>query len=185
MLRMLSVLLLLPFMMVTQANAQSIPVETEVPPDIEQCVTTGLSELWEIELGDRPALFEYFLSNIDVEQFGAYNFKRAWRDWAGNDEIRRLALFEYFDLMMGERGEYEADPVSFGARLADRPLVTGDNVYHIVVRVDFTDGTRTTIVVFTVGCRPFGFVYGGANLRSFVEPNVIERLYRSGKRAPF
>ena len=167
------------------AKAESVYVETDIPSDIEECVTTGLRELWDFELSDREALFEFFLANIDIEQFGAYNFKRAWRDWGQNSDIKRLALFEYFDLMMGERGEYDSVAEAFNARLADRPLVTGDNVYHIIVRVDFTDGNSTTIVVFTVGCHAFGFVYGGANLRSFVDPNMIERLYRSGKRAPF
>lgn len=169
----------------TRSSAAGVYVKTDIPPNIEKCITTGLRELWEIELNDRQALFEYFLNNIDVEQFGAYNFKRAWRDWGQNSEIKRLALYEYFSLMMGRRSEHDDLAEAFDARLADRPLVRGNDVYHIIVRADFSDGSSTTIVVFTVGCQPFGFMYGGANLRAFVNPDMIERLYRSGERAPF
>ena len=169
----------------TQAKAEDTYVKTDIPASIEQCLKTGLNELFAINRGDRSLLFEYFLSNIDVEQFGRYNYKRAWRDWGQNSEIKRLAVYEYFQLMAGRRGEHQGDTTSFDARLADRPLVTGNNIYHIIARVNFAGGSSTTIVVFTSGCRAFGFMYGGTNLRSFVDASMIERLYRSGKRAPF
>lgn len=180
-----SCFLLLSLLQPTPIRADTAYVETEVPASIEACVKTGLQELLSIDRSDRKALFEYFLGNIDIERFGRYNFKRAWKDWGRNSEIKRLAVYEYFQLMAENRGEHKGDTVSFQARLADRPLVTGDNIHHIVARVNFSSGSSTTIVVFTAGCRAFGFMYGGSNLRSFVDANVIERLYRSGKRAPF
>ena len=181
----ISLSLVLSFMDATQARAQGADVKTELPASIEVCMKTGLTELFGINRSDREVLFEYFLGNIDMEQFGRYNYKRAWREWGQNSEIKRLAVYEYFALMAGRRGEHKGDTTSFNARLADRPLVTGDNIYHIIARVDFADGSSTSIVVFTSGCRAFGFMYGGANLRSFVDASLIERLYRSGKRAPF
>ena len=167
------------------ARAQGVAVNTDVPPSIEACVTDSLRELWNIYSDDEQGLFEYFLANIDIEQFGRYNYKRAWVEWGDNADIKRLALYEYVKLMMGERGDHEGVAEAFDARLAERPLVKGDNVYHIILTVDFSDGSSTTIVVFTAGCRAFGFVYGGANLRSFVDPNVVERLYRAGRRSPY
>ena len=184
-LAVLSVLSLIPFMGCTQAKADGENVETEIPASIENCLTTSLSELLNISRSDRKSLFEHFLANIDVERFGSYNFKRAWKDWGENSEIKRLALYEYFHLMTGKRSEHQGGTTAFSARLADRPLVTGNDVYHIVARVDFADDSSTTIVVFTVGCQAFGFMYGGANLRSFVDASLVERLYGTGKRAPF
>ena len=168
-----------------EARADGLSVDTDVPPDIEACVTDSLRGLWNIYADDERGLFEFFLANIDVEQFGRYNYKRAWLEWGDNDDIKRLALYEYVKLMMTERGGYQSEAEAFHARLADRPQVKGEGVYHIILRTDFSDGNSTTLVVFTVGCRAFGFVYGGANLRSFVDPNVIERLYRSGQRSPY
>ena len=184
-LAVLSVFLVLSGMVYTQAKADGAHVNTNIPHSIEKCLKTGLSELLDINRSDRESLFKYFLANIDIEQFGNYNFKRAWADWGQNSEIKRLALYEYFRLMAGKRGEHQGGTKAFEARLAERPLVTGSNVYHIVARVDFADGSSTTIVVFTAGCKVFGFMYGGANLRSFVDASLIERLYRTGKRAPF
>lgn len=181
----LSVFLVFSLVEYTQANADGAYVKTDIPPSIEKCLTTGLSELLDINRSDQKSLFEYFLANIDIEQFGNYNFKRAWTDWGQNSEIKRLALYEYFKLMAGKRSEHQGGTKAVDARLADRPLVTGNNVYHIVARVNFADGSNTTLVVFTVGCQAFGFMYGGANLRSFVDANLIERLYRTGRRAPF
>lgn len=170
---------------IPQARAEGAYVKADIPAGIETCLKTGLNELFGITRSDRKSLFEYFLANIDVEKFGRYNYKRAWRDWGQNSDIKRLAIYEYFALMVGRRGEHQGDTTSFDARLADRPLVTGKNVYHIIARVNFAGGSSTTIVVFTSGCSAFGFMYGGANLRSFVDAGTIERLYRSGKRAPF
>lgn len=180
-----SISLVLCLMESTQARAEGAYVKTDIPASIEKCLKTGLNELFGINRSDRKSLFEHFLTNIDVEQFGRYNYKRAWRDWGQNSDIKRLAVYEYFQLMAGRRGEHQGDTTSFDARLADRPLVTGNNIYHIIARVNFAGGSSTTIVVFTSGCRAFGFMYGGANLRSFVDASLIERLYRSGKRAPF
>ena len=180
-----STILLLPFMNATQAMAQGAYVKTELPASIEACMRTGLTELFGIDRSDREALFEYFMTNIDIEQFGRYNYKRAWLEWGRNSEIKRLAIYEYFALMAGRRGNHKGGTTSFTARLADRPLVKGNNIHHIVARVDFAGGSSTTIVVFTSGCRAFGFMYGGANLRAFVNASTIERLYRSGKRSPF
>ncbi len=181
----LSISLVLATLAGAQAKAQSTSVGTEIPSHLEACVRTGISELFNINRSDRRSLFDYFLANIDVETFGRYNYKRAWLDWGQNAEIKRLAIYEYFQLMASRRSEHQGDTTGFHARLADRPLVTGKNVYHIVARVDFAGGSSTTIVVFSIGCRAFGFMYGGTNLRSLVDPGVIERLYRSGKRAPF
>lgn len=167
------------------ARADTDYVKTDVPASIETCVRSGLSKLFNINRSDQRALFQYFLSNIDVERFGRYNYKRAWVEWDRNPEIKRLAVYEYFSLMAGRRNEHAGETTSFEARLADRPLVTGNNIHHIIARVNFDDGSNTTIVVFTAGCRAFGFMYGGANLRSFVDPNLIERQYKAGKRAPF
>lgn len=167
------------------ARAEGAYVETDIPASIETCMRTSLTELFSINRSDRKALFEYFLANIDVERFGRYNYKRAWTEWGRNSDIKRLAVYEYFQLMAGRRGEHQGNTTSFEARLADRPLVTGDNIFHIVARVNFAGGSSTTIVVFTAGCRAFGFMYGGSNLRAFVDAGMIERLYRSGKRAPF
>ena len=168
-----------------QARADGVAVDTDLPPEIEACVTDNLRGLWNIYSDDEQGLFDFFLANIDLEQFGRYNYKRAWLEWGDNGEIKRLALYEYVKLMMGERRGHQSEAEAFHARLADRPLVKGDGVYHIVLRTVFSDGSSTTLVVFTVGCRAFGFVYGGSNLRSFVDPNLIERLYRSGERSPF
>ena len=169
----------------TYARADGPNVKTEVPSEIKECLETGLSSLLDISRSDRKSLFDYFLANIEIETFGRYNFKRAWADWGPNSEIKRLALYEYFRLMTGKRGEHQGGTTAFDARLAERPLVTGPNVYHIIARVEFADGSSTTIVVFAVGCQAFGFMYGGANLRSFVDANLVERLFSAGKRAPF
>ncbi len=188
MLRIVAILLIFlapPLTEATQAKAQGANVKTELPASIEACMKTSLNKLLGINRSDRQALFEYFLANIDVERFGGYNYRRAWREWGQNSEIKRLAIYEYFALMAGRRGEHQGGATSFNARLANRPLVTGNNIHHIIARVDFAGGSSTTIVVFTSGCRAFGFMYGGANLRSFVDASMIERLYRSGKRAPF
>ena len=184
-LAILSIFLVLTSMGYAQTRSQRTYIETDIPLDIEECLESGLTKLLDISRSDRASLFEYFLANIDIERFGRYNFKRAWVDWASNSEIKRLALYEYFQLMTGRRSEHAGGTTAFNARLADRPAVTGSNVYHIIATVDFEDGSSTTIVVFTLGCKAFGFMYGGANLRSFVDANMIERLYRSGKRAPF
>ena len=184
-LAVLSVFLVLSLPGNIQARADNAYAATDIPPDIEECLKTSLIELLDIGRSDRESLFNFFLANIDVERFGSYNFKRAWRDWASNSEIKRLALYEYFHLMTGRRSEHPGGTTAFNARLADRPAVTGNNVYHIIATVDFEDGSSTTIVVFTVGCKAFGFMYGGSNLRSFVDGNMIERLYRAGERAPF
>jgi hypothetical protein len=184
-LAVLSVIFVMSFMGCSQARADGASVRTDIPASIENCLTTRLSDLLNISRSDQKALFEHFLANIDIERFGNYNYKRAWRDWRQNPDIRRLALYEYFELMTGRRSEHQGGTKSFEARLADRPLVTGNNVYHIVARVEFADDSSTTIVVFTVGCQAFGFMYGGANLRSFVDASLVERLYRAGKRAPF
>ena len=181
----ISISLVLSLMGSTQARADDAYVKTDIPASIETCSKTGLNELFGINRSDRKSLFEYFMANIDVELFGRYNYKRAWTEWGQNSGIKRLAVYEYFQLMAGRRGKHQGDMTSFDARLADRPLVTGDNIYHIVARANFAGGSSTTIVVFTSGCRAFGFMYGGANLRSFVDASLIERLYRSGKRAPF
>jgi hypothetical protein len=167
------------------AKAQGAYVKTDLPASIETCMRHGLTELFSINRSDKAALFAYFLDNIDVERFGRYNYKRAWMDWGQNNEIKRLAIYEYFSLMAGRRGEHTGGTTGFTARLADRPIVTGDNIHHIVARVDFEGGSSTTIVVFTAGCRAFGFMYGGTNLRAFVDAGSVERLYRSGRRAPF
>ncbi|MEM9427379.1 MAG: hypothetical protein AAGA06_11845 [Pseudomonadota bacterium] len=168
-----------------QARADGSYVKTNIPASLETCLEAGLNGLFGIDRSDQKSLFEYFLANIDLERFGAYNYRRAWREWGENSEIKRLAVYEYFRLMAGRRGEHQGDTTSFDARLADRPLVKGNNIYHVVARVNFSDGSSTTIVVFTSGCRAFGFMYGGANLRSFVDASLIDRLYRSGRRAPF
>ena len=180
-----SVSLVLSIMEYTQARADGAHAKTDIPASIEKCLKSGISELFDINRSDQKSLFEYFLANIDVEQFGNYNFKRAWTDWGQNSEIKRLAVYDYFQLMTQRRSEHQGDTTGLDARLADRPLVTGSNVYHIVAQVHFADGSSTTIVVFNVGCRAFGFMYGGTNLRSLVDANLIERSYRSGKRAPF
>lgn len=184
-LTVLSVLLVSPLMGSMQVRAEETLVETDIPPEVEECLESGIIRLLNINRSDRASLFEYFLANIEVESFGRYNYKRAWVDWASNAEIRRLALFEYFHLMTGRRVEHPSGTTAFRARLAERPAVTGENVYHIIATVDFEDGSSTTIVVFTLGCKAFGFMYGGSNLRSFVDASMVERLYRSGKRAPF
>ena len=167
------------------AKAAGTEVKTDIPPSVESCLKTGLTELLSINRSDRASLFDHFLNNINEELFGRYNYKRAWVDWGDNAEIKRLAIYEYFQLMASRRGEHEGDTTSFDARLADRPLVKGENIYHIVATVNFAGGSSTTIVVFSSGCKAFGFMYGGANLRSFVDANLIERLYKDGKRAPF
>jgi hypothetical protein len=184
-LAVLSVSLVLSLGDSTQVRAQGAYVKTELPASIETCIKTGLTELLSIRRSDQKSLFEFFLDSIDVEMFGRYNYKRAWTEWGQNSEIKRLAIYEYFDLMAGRRVEHQGDTTSFTARLADRPLVTGTDIHHIVARVNFSDGSSTTIVVFTSGCSAFGFMYGGTNLRSFVDASMIERLYRAGKRAPF
>ena len=184
-LAVLSVFLLSSSMGYAQAVAKGTYVDTDVPSEIEQCLESGIIRLLNISRSDRASLFEYFLANIDIESFGRYNYKRAWVDWASNPEIQRLALYEYFHLMTGRRGEHPGGTTAFRARLAERPAVAGENVYHIIATVDFEDGSSTTIVVFTLGCKAFGFMYGGSNLRSFVDASMVERLYRSGKRAPF
>ncbi|GGE37409.1 hypothetical protein [Actibacterium pelagium] len=168
-----------------QVKAEGAEVKTDIPENIEACLTTSLTELFGINRSDRASLFNHLLNNIDAELFGRYNYKRAWVDWGDNSEIKRLAIYEYFQLMASRRGEHEGDTTSFDARLADRPLVKGENIYHIVASVNFEGGSSTTIVVFSSGCKAFGFMYGGANLRSFVDANLIERLYKDGKRAPF
>ena len=184
-LAVLSVFLVSSLTQYTHARAEGAYVKADVPSEIEECLKTGIGELLDINRSDQQSLFEFFLTKIDVETFGRYNFKRAWVDWGPNPEIRRLALYEYFHLMTGKRGEHQGGTTAFDARLAERPLVTGNNVHHVVARVEFADGSSTTIVVFTNGCQPFGFMYGGANLRSFVDANLVERLYSAGKRAPF
>lgn len=180
-----STVLLFPFMDTTQAKAQSTYVTTELPASIEACMRARLTKLFGIDRSDRGSLFDYFLANIDIEQFGRYNYKRAWLEWGRNSEIKRLAIYEYFALMAGRRGGHQGGTTSITARLADRPLVKGKNIHHIVARVDFAGGNSTTIVVFTSECNAFGFMYGGANLRAFINASTIERLYRSGKRSPF
>ena len=168
-----------------QARAQGASVETDIPASIQECLETSLKGLFGIDRSDQKSLFEFFLANIDTEIFGRYNYKRAWVDWGENAELKRLAVYEYFRLMAGRRGEHQGDTTSFTARLADRPAVTGDDIYHIIARVNFAGGSSTSIVVFTSGCRVFGLMYGGANLRSFVDASLIERSYKSGNRAPF
>ena len=182
---LISVCLLLLATPGTRAGAQGVDVNANIPESVEGCLTTGLNQLFGIGRSDQEALFRYFLSNIDFEQFGRYNYKRAWLDWGNDVEIKRLAVYEYFSLMAGRRGEHQGDTTSFEARLADHPAVKGDNIYHIIARANFEGGSSTTIVLFTNGCNPFGFMYGGANLRSFVNADLIEKQYRSGKRAPF
>ncbi|MCG6885164.1 MAG: hypothetical protein LJE62_15555 [Silicimonas sp.] len=181
----ISVILVSSSMVSTQARAQGAYVETDIPASIESCLKGSLTQLFGINRSDRASLFEYFLSNIDAELFGRYNYKRAWVDWGKNSEIKRLAIYEYFQLMAGRRGEHQGDTTSFEARLADRPIVTGKDIHHIIARVNFAGGSSTTIVVFTHGCDAFGFMYGGANLRAFVDASTVERLYRAGKRSPF
>ena len=180
-----SVILFFQILDVSQARAQSSYVKTELPESIESCMRAGLTGLFGIDRSDQGALFDYFLTRIDIEQFGRYNYKRAWLEWGQNSEIKRLAIYEYFALMAGRRGQHQGRTTSFTARLADRPLVKGNDIHHIVARVDFAGGSSTSIVVFTSGCRAFGFMYGGANLRSFVDASTIERLFRAGKRSPF
>lgn len=167
------------------ARADGAYVKTDIPASIDTCLKTGLQELFNISRSDRKSLFDFFLARIDFDAFGRYNYKRAWMDWGKNAEIKRLAVYEYFRLMTGKRSEFKGNTTSVEARLADHPLVTGNNVYHIVAKVNFAGGDSTTIVLFTVGCDTFGFMYGGTNLRSLVDANMIERLYRAGKRAPF
>lgn len=181
---LVSVFFALSFLVSAQARADGY-VKTDIPASIETCLEDGLNGLFGIDRSDEKSLFEYFLANIDLERFGSYNYRRAWREWGENSEIKRLAVYEYFRLMAGRRGQHQGDTTSFDARLADRPLVTGNNIYHIIARVNFSGGSSTTIVVFTSGCRVFGVMYGGANLRSFVDASLIDRLYRSGRRAPF
>jgi len=168
-----------------EARASSASVRADIPASIEECFKTRIAGTFNISRADKKSLFEYFLAMIDIEQFGRYNFKRAWVQWGQNAAIKRLALYEYFQLMASSRAEHAGNTTRVDARLADRPLVTGDNVYHITARVHFADGSSAVIVVFTRGCKPFGFMYGGTNLRSLVDVNLIERLYRNGKRAPF
>ena len=169
----------------TQATANGAEVKTDIPDGIKTCLSTGLTELFAINRSDQQALFDHFLDNINQDLFGRYNFKRAWLDWDDNSDLKRLAIYEYFKLMASRRGDHQGDTTSFEARLADRPLVKGENIYHIIASVNFAGGSSTTIVVFTSGCQAFGFMYGGANLRSFVDATLIERLYKDGKRAPF
>lgn len=188
MLRVLTFLMItaaLSLMEPSEADAQDIRVETEMPAAIEACMKDALTGLLDINRSDNKSLFDFFLSRIDVEKFGRYNYKRAWVDWGRNEEIKRLAIYDYFQLMAGRRGEHQGDTTSFNARLAERPHVSGENIYHIVATVNFAGGTSTTIVVFSSGCQAFGFMYGGANLRAFVDANTIERQYRNGRRAPF
>ena len=160
----LSMSLLLSLMTSAQARADGAEARADIPESIEGCLKTGLTGLLGINRADQQSLFEYFLANIDMEKFGNYK-------WSEVDQV--------------ERGKHKGDTTSFDARLADRPAVRGEGIYHIVARVNFAAGSSTTIVVFSSGCRVFGFMYGGANLRSFVNADVVERYYRSGKRAPF
>ena len=160
-------------------------VRAEVPAAIEGCFKTKIAGILNINRSDTRSLFNYFLGMIDVEAFGRYNFKRAWVQWGQNEAIKRLALYEYFSLLASNRSEHRGDTVQVTARLADQPLVTGDNVYHIAARAHFSGGSSAVVVVFTRGCNPFGFMYGGTNLRSLMDVNLIERQYSAGKRAPF
>ena len=169
----------------TQTRAQDASVETDIPASIQECLETSLYGLFGIDRSDKESLFEFFLARLDIEKFGRYNYKRAWVDWGENTELKRFAIYVYFRLMASRRGEHQGGTTSFTARLADRPLVKGDDIHHIIARVNFEGGSSTTIVVFTYGCSVFGFMYGGANLRSFVDASLIERSYKSGKRAPF
>ena len=86
--------------------------------------------------------------------------------------------------MARKRGEHGGGTAAVEARLADHPSVRGDGIYHIVARVGFNDGSAASIVVFSSGCKAFGFMYGGNDLRALVDVNLIERMYRSGVRAP-
>lgn len=159
-------------------------VKTELPASIDSCFKQSLAGIFDIGSSDKAALFDYFLANIAVDQFGAYNFKRAWRDWAEEPELQRLALYQYFDLMAQKRSEHGGATAGIDARLADQPVVSGDNMYHIVARVNFSDGSSASIVVLSAGCKAFGFMYGGADLRGLVDVNLIEKMYRDGARAP-
>ncbi len=182
---LLGVFLALVLAVSSEARATSASVQAEIPASIESCFKSKIAGILNINRADKKALFDYFLDLIDVEQFGRYNFKRAWVQWGRNEEIKRLALYEYFSLMASNRAEHGGDTTRISARLADRPLVSGENVYHIAARAHFADGSSAVVVVFTHGCKPFGFMYGGSNLRSFMDVNLIERQYRAGKRSPF
>ncbi len=188
MLRMLSVLgvvLVLGLTMSSEARTSGDYVRAEVPAAIEGCFKTKIAGILDISRSDKRALFNYFLDMIDVEAFGRYNFKRAWVQWGQNEAIKRLALYEYFSLMANNRAEHGGNTTQVTARLADQPQVSGANRYHIVARAHFSGGSSAVVVVFTQGCDPFGFMYGGTNLRSLVDVNLIERQFRAGKRAPF
>ncbi|MDF0601550.1 hypothetical protein P1J78_12465 [Psychromarinibacter sp. C21-152] len=167
-----------------QPAAAAVSVRTELPPSIDQCFKRSLAGIFDAARTTDRALFEYFLANINVDQFGRYNFKRAWLDWGDNAEIKRLALYEYFSLMAKKRREHGGGTAGVEARLADHPAVRGDNVHHIIARVGFNDGSSASIVVFSAGCKAFGFMYGGTDLRGLVDVNLIEKMYRDGARAP-
>lgn len=165
-------------------QAQAANVSTELPPAIDGCFRQSIAGVFDIGSAGDAALFDYFLANIDVERFGQYNYKRAWHDWGDNGDIKRLALYEYFDLMAQKRAEHGGGVTEIDARLADNPAVTGDGIHHIVARIGFEDGSSAPIVVLAAGCKAFGFMYGGNNLRAFADPNLVEKLYAEGKRAP-
>lgn len=184
-LAVISIYLGLTLTVAAPAKAEGAEVKTDIPESVEACLKEGLTKLLGINRADRASLFQHFLDHIDQDLFGRYNYKRAWLDWGENSEIKRLAIYEYFHLMASRRGGHQGDTTSFNARLADRPQVKGEDIYHIVASVNFDGGSSTTIVVFTYGCQAFGFMYGGSNLRSFVSADLVERLYRDGKRAPF
>ena len=90
----LSISLVLPLMESPQARADDADVRTDIPASIETCLKTSLNGLFGINRSDRSSLFEYFLANIDVEQFGRYNYKRAWQEWGQNSEIKGLGVYQ-------------------------------------------------------------------------------------------
>ncbi len=157
-------------------------IDSKLSQQLTTCITRTISQLYEINAQDEERLFRFFLNNIDQENFGRYNYKRAWIDWQDEPQKQRLALRHYFELMLTRRDKHTNSVMKIELWPAEHSRFNGNGRSHILARITFTTGEPLTIAVLLYRCKAVGFIYGGTNLRSFVSAQTVEAMHRQMTR---
>lgn len=174
--RSLLTTLLLTFLLALPVRAESLP------PDIDKCFRTAVTELMLVNRTERDEVKKLFLKHIDADLLGGRAVGgRAWRD--ASPKWKAKALDMYFDLLYTDgdqltKGMRDATNSVITARLAKRPDIKATDGLHVVASVRLDNGKQFGVAVLvTPSCKAFDFAQGDWASR-FLDASDVDAALR-------
>lgn len=176
-LRLLTICILALSLISKSVLAEDIPL----PPKLEKCFRTAVTELMLVNRDEREAVKRLFLKHTDPDKLGARTF--GGLTWKNADVTwRALALDMYFDMLYSKGdtltvGMKNAENTVINARLAFYPEIKSSQGYHVTATVTLDNGKSFAVaILITKSCKAFDFSQGGWVSRFFSPSEVDARM---------